>query len=960
VNSVGRARSSESSLGRLSSPVLVGRMRELELLLEAVARPPALVVVEGEAGVGKTRLVEELLARPELADRARYVGHCEQLSEPFPLGPVVEALRRAAPDRRRLTPVAGALRPLLPELSAHLPGAPAPLGDRRAERHRLFRAVRELLGALGPALLVLEDLHWADDGTLELVRFLGRQLAPDLLLLCTYRSEEFRDGSPRPAAEVDVVHVALRPLETGHVRSLAGTILATDDVSDEFADYLSARSGGIPFAVEEILRLLRDRRDLVRRCGVWVRRELAEVDLPSALGESIRERLGRLSPAAQRAVQVAAVLSGPCNEELLLDVARLRGDLASGALAEALGSGLLLEVGERRYGFRHVLARDAIEAGIPSPLCRRMHLRAARALEAAQPQLLVRLAHHYRAAGRTAQWLRYAEAAADGAESLEDDATAYVLLEAALGVDGLPAATRGRLAVKLAAHALQGLVHTEAIAALQRLIDDETLPRERRGEMRVWLARLFQQVGEGSAAHVEAVRALEDLDRQPAVAAEAMARLLARPWDNTRGVGEHLRWLGRATELATRSGDRATRAIVAENRAITLLSLGQPAWREAIEELPERGTTADDVQQAVLACNNLASAALEVGRYERARALLREGFELSARLDHARPITFLRLTELETDWVVGNWDGLRGRASCFAVEMEDWPGCRVHAQAVLGLVILAAGDVRAARRLLEQLAADYHGQLSVFTWVTAGLARINLAEARAAAAVEVAARGLEPIRQKGAWMWAIDAAPVSVEALLAGGRCGEALALTNQFAHGLRGFDAPGACAALAVCRALVAEADGQPQRAARVFQAAERAWRALPRPIEAARAREGAGRCLLVAGEERGQELLVEAMEALQGLGATWDAARVRSTLRKHGAEPPTRRGRKGYGDELSPREIEVVRLAAAGMTNREIASRLFVAIVTVEQHLRSARRKLGVRSREELSERLDPVVAN
>jgi DNA-binding CsgD family transcriptional regulator len=99
--------------------------------------------------------------------------------------------------------------------------------------------------------------------------------------------------------------------------------------------------------------------------------------------------------------------------------------------------------------------------------------------------------------------------------------------------------------------------------------------------------------------------------------------------------------------------------------------------------------------------------------------------------------------------------------------------------------------------------------------------------------------------------------------------------------------------------------------------------------------------------------------MDAFRELGAPWDAARVRSTLRKHGAVPPTRRGRKGYGDELSPREIEVVRLAGAGMTNREIASRLFVASGTVEQHLRSARRKLGVRSREELSGRLDPVVA-
>jgi predicted ATPase len=91
---------------RLRSPVLVGRERELQLLLGAAANPPAVAVVEGEAGVGKTRLVDELLARSELADRPRYVGHSEQLSEPFPLGPLIEALRTATPDPRRLTPVA--------------------------------------------------------------------------------------------------------------------------------------------------------------------------------------------------------------------------------------------------------------------------------------------------------------------------------------------------------------------------------------------------------------------------------------------------------------------------------------------------------------------------------------------------------------------------------------------------------------------------------------------------------------------------------------------------------------------------------------------------------------------------------------------------------------------------------------------------------------------------------------
>jgi DNA-binding CsgD family transcriptional regulator len=946
----------ESAAG-LRSPVLVGRERELDLMLAAATRPPALIVVQGEAGVGKTRLVEELLGRAEIGERRRYVGHCEPLGEPFPLGPVIEALRTATPDPSLLTPVAGALRPLLPELSPVLPTAPAPLGDRRAEQHRVFRAIRELLAALGAAVVVLEDLHWADDRTLELLRFLARRLPAGLVAVCTCRSEEFPRGGPllgalRPSHALDVLDVSLQPLDKDGVRALACQILGIADVSEAFSDYLSARSGGLPFAVEEVLGLLRDRSDLAHRSGLWMRRELAGIAIPRPLSESILERLGRLRPAARRTVQAAAVLAAPCEEVTLLTVARVSEENAADALSEALGSGLLVALQDGRYGFRHVLARDAIEDGIPPPQRRRMHLRAARALEAAEPRPLVRLAHHHRLGGRTAQWLRYAEAAADGAVSLEDDATAYRLLEGALAVRGLAAATRGRLAVKLATHALDGLMHTEAIEMLRPLLDDPALPRERRGELRIWFARLLAQAGDGAAGDAEAARALQDLDESPALAARAMSRL-ARPWDwdIDRPIDEHLEWLDRATRTAARSRDSAVLTSVALERAITLLSVGHPGWRTAHDELAAHGTDAEDPGRRAVALNNLADAAIEVGRYRMARELVDEGLVL-ARNGHSRMAMCLRCTEMELDWVVGGWGALGERASRFVHEMEDWPDLQASGREVLGLFLLAQGEVRAARRMLEPLVTDFHGSLAVLSRVAVGLARIRLAEGSAEDAVREAARALDPIRRKQAWSWAAEAAPASVEALLAAGRTSDALDLTNRFARGLRRLDAPAACAALAVCRALLAEADGRPERAARAFLSAERAWLGLPRPYDAGRAREGAGRCLLKASPERGRQLLLDALDTFRGLGAAWDAARVRSALREGGALPPNPRGRKGYGAALSPREAEVARLAGEGMTNREIAATLFVAVRTVEQHLGSATRKLGVKSKRELRE--------
>lgn len=176
---------------RPASAVLVGRETELAVLRDAVSNPPALVTLVGEAGIGKSRLVRELLEENP-GDGCLLLGRCHQVRDPFPLGPVVEALRAVAGDvpARSLSPLVGALRPLLPELSRCLPDEPAPLADPRAQRHRTFRALRELLDALSATVCVLEDLHWADGETLEFLSFLLSEPPRQLALVLTYRSEE--------------------------------------------------------------------------------------------------------------------------------------------------------------------------------------------------------------------------------------------------------------------------------------------------------------------------------------------------------------------------------------------------------------------------------------------------------------------------------------------------------------------------------------------------------------------------------------------------------------------------------------------------------------------------------------------------------------------------------------------------------------------------------------------------
>lgn len=948
---------------RLSSPVLVGRKDELDSLLRATTEPPALVVVEGEAGVGKTRLVEEFLDAPGLDGANRHVGDCQSLVEPFPLGPVLEALRTARPDRTGLGPITGVLRPLLPELSPLLPDSPEPLADRLAERHRLFRALRELIDALGRTVLVLEDLHWADEQTLEFLRFLSPQLPSQLTLVCTRRCEEVAASSvPLSLAahlpsQTTRLELRLLPLDKNEVRMLAAEILDAEEISQEFVDYLFEGSGGLPFAVEEVLRLLENREDLIQRKGAWVRRSLEDLAVPGAVRDFVLERLAELDPSAQDLVRASAVLGVQAGEELLGKVADLRTERTETALAEALSAALLVEASNNRFRLRHDLARQAVEEAVPSPLRRRFHLRAARELEKERPKPLARLAYHYRAADRTEEWTVYAEATADRAQSLDDAITAFRFLREALEVETLSSARRAQLASKFLVGAFDSFGEKDAADLVRPLLDDKALPPEVRGELRLHLGRFLCQAGEDEEGYALIREAVDLLHSRPALSASAMA-FLAQPSFRAGRFDEYLQWVARAAAEAARSDDRALQIRLSADRACTLLILGDARAWPAIEDIPEPGTEVDEVRQSARASGNLADALLHLGYHGQARELIDK--DLATGPGCFREHVIARVTSAQLDFVNGNWGGLEERVQLLLDEGEDRLPHHADLQAVQGLLQLARGEVGAAAETFEYLTEEKLCDIAIVPWVCGGLARIRLAEERPEAALEAVARAVEIVEQQGVWTWSTDVAPVTVEALLGARRPAEAAKFVHRLAEGIEGRDAPAAGAALRVCRGLLAEAKGDLEGAIREYAGAERRWRALPRPYEAARAREYRGRAILVDDPEGGQRRLVEAMDAYRALGAQWDAGRVRATLRQRGFVPPHRAGRKGYGSELSPREREVVDLASDGMSNREIALSLTVSRSTVEHHVSSAMRKLGASSRHELGERLDASRSN
>ncbi|SFA88957.1 Predicted ATPase [Amycolatopsis marina] len=946
---------------RTSSPVLVGRSAELRTLVSVASRPGAVVFVEGEAGVGKTRLVTELLERPEMAAQRVLLGHCQPLREPFPYGVVLDALRGL--DARHialsaLSPVAGALHPYLPELACVLPERPEPLGDSRAERHRLFRAVRELLDALGPALLVIEDLHWADDGSRQLLRFLMSKPPARLSQLVTYRREDIPGGialgtAYRPAPGGVSATVDLQPLDADDVRTLTSAILGIHLVSAGFAARLHERTAGIPFVVEETLRALRNPEGAVRASGSAARRLLDNVEVPALLREAMLERLAGLSVPARRVTQAASVLSVPAPAELITTVSGLTPERGRAALAQALHANVLLERADCSYGFRHALAQQAVYRTLPGPDRERLHLRAAEALSLRDPLPLVQLAEHCRKGGARKDWMRYAESAADTAAVAGDAGTATACLRSLLDSPDMAPSDVDRLAGKLSGVAFNGLAQYEVTAALERLLTDPRLSAAVRGEVRLSLGLLLiRQAGGLAAGRFEIAQAIDELQHRPELRAKAMS-VLAQPYIGSTPVAEHLRWLDEVDRVVDQTGSGPTSTSLLANSVASRLLLGDPAaWRSA-ERLPARVATAEEQRFLARAHCNVADSCSWIGYHRSANDYIRSGIRLAADCGAPFVVSTARATQAHVDWLTGSWDGLGERAQRLIDEYHDLLPVTGELSLVLGSLAVAAGEWDRAAGHLEHTGIDdpENAITPVVIAAHAEMIRLQLAKGNLPDASDQADRGLRLLRRKGVWVWAGPLAPCAVEALFRSGRVSEARALVEELESGITGHDAPVADAALLLCQGLLMAEDGRPDRAAELMGEAAEAYGELPAPYLAALATERRMRLLVERGLDDGTEATLARLAAtFDTLGAARDAARCRHLLRAGGAGQPSRRGRRGYGDELSPRERDVARLVADGRTNREIADALFLSRRTVEQHVAGILRKLKLSSRTEL----------
>lgn len=999
------------------SPVFIGRTRELTRLTTALARAhagePQALVIGGEAGVGKTRLVEEFLAAAEDGPATvTAVGACVEIgADGLPFAPVATILR--ALHRRLGDELVAAAAGSETELARLLPGlggsdGPDPLADQRDEhgRARLFELTSRLLERLSEErtlVVALEDLHWADRSTRELLGYLLRSLSRGrLVVLATYRSDDIHRRHPlRPfLAELDrmrsVARLELSRFTRAEVRAQVAGILDSEP-SPSLVDRVFGRSDGNPFFVEELA------------CSIT---QGCRTGLSDSLRDLLLVRVETLPETAQRVARVVAEGGSAVEYRLLEAVAGLGEDDLIEALRSAVGAKILLPTDDGDgYRFRHSLVREAVGDDLLPGERSRINRRYARALEtdpALVPadELPARLASYWYHAHEPAKALPAVLAASVEARRRHAYAEQHRLLERALELwDDTPVDVREELrpvdyvevfppATLAFGTGDPGGCHPDG-APLQYmdLLAETTvaarLSADREGAYEVtkralrllersgdplraawfWIqrSRLMVAMGRGDG-WAEIAEAQELVRGLPPSAVHAEVLESAAGWDMMHDPGpDSIATAERAIELARLVGAEETELHARVTLGILLADAGDAD--AGIAELEAARARAAAARYGSLTVNtdaNLAALLEAVGRSEEAIAVARRGVESATHHGLRDGVTFASANQAESLLALGRWDeavevAARGRENTNHALYLGWAATLLaHVAVRRGEYDRAEAEVAAAR---DHLGPQDHQPQNTLPLrhltiaVAAGRGRFLEARAAVRAALEA---GFPPAFHRYVWPMLHTAATVEADALgLPGAEAGRAemLALIRKAAGRLPRLSPVWAAHALFVeAELLRAEGGTGPEP----WAAAEAAYTALDRPYPLALVRLRHAEALLALHEpgarDRAAALLRRAGEVADSLGAVplRDAVRLLARRGRLALEEPEAAAAPEAAEEPEPfgltaREREVLRRVAAGYTNRRIAEELFISPKTASVHVSNILAKLGVSGRGE-----------
>jgi len=979
---------------------LVGRSAELgrltELLAAAEAGQPVVVLISGDAGVGKTRLTSELAAVAGRRGFTVLTGHCAELADTVPYLPLADALRTAAAGPAVRDAVAA--RPVLSRLLPDGQGAGAddPDGHGMAQQ-QLFGAVLGMLAELAsaaPVLLVLEDLHWADRSTRDLVTFLSRVLHRERIALAvTYRTDDLHRRHPlRPVvAELQrlpsVTAIDLRPLSAAamaeHLTALSGGVLTWPVL-----DQVISRAEGNAYYAEELLTAAPGGLGgLAARPVAGGQWDMAE--LPEGLSDLLLARMERLPDGAQQVLRVAAVAGRHLDDELVLRASGLDEAAYEAATREAVAARLLVPDGDRGLAFRHALLREAIYADLLPGERTRLHGRLA--------ELLSEESRLATVAGSAAELAYHALASHD--------------IPAAFAASVQAGAEAGRLAAPPEAHRHYDL----ALSLWERVPDPEKLGGIEHGELALRSALAAADAGDISRAAQQLRRLLSflrpgdrpeltsranqrlavflmDLDEDAAALAAARAAVDALPAGppSTRRA-QALGTLGialmangdfgaaRASAEEARAAGRAARAPwVVADALVTLGVLAERTGRPKTAAASYARALVESRKSDMLgvelrATFSVARVQLEGGDLAAASGTAHDGILKASQAGLAMaPYGYdLQYLHYLAHYNEGDWDHAQEIADGFALRVTSEVEARLSAMALF-IEVARGGDGVAQRRtwlepfIARDLFTAYiaRGLLAEHAWWAGDL---ETALAQSAATVQATmswaggSASAQLLRVSAVWLGVLAdqaaAARAAGDTGLAASAAAEA-ARVVEFARAGAGGDARPRPSLGVDGRGWLARAEAEFRRARGENE--PEAWQAVLDTFgpafryEAARSRWRLAEALVEAGDRDGaQEQWALAVATADELGAVPLRRALDDLGRRARLSAGAAAARRGAGHgplaALTSREVEVLRLLTAGHSNREIAGELFIAPKTASVHVSNILAKLGAASRTE-----------